>query len=215
MIKLVVLDLDHTTLNHQRQLTLRTKTVISACLEKGVKVTLATGRAFELAKPYALELGIQEPLILNNGALVKSLDGKILYAKTLSKPVQEKLLTLAETEGFSYTFYAEDGFYTSPSERLDFYQAWNQTYAEAQIKLHIHHQAKTFFGVNAYKLLIVIKNEKDFEKHYKHLKKTQEAHVTKSQEAFLDILPKDVNKGTALEILLKKYNLNTEEVLVI
>lgn len=71
MIKLLALDLDGTTLNSQGQISEANAAAIRAAEERGVLVTIATGRRFRDARPVGLELGLNAPLITHNGALLK------------------------------------------------------------------------------------------------------------------------------------------------
>ena len=55
-IKLIAIDLDDTLLNNQQQLSLRTCEVLGKVMKSGVAVTIATGRMFQLALPFARQL---------------------------------------------------------------------------------------------------------------------------------------------------------------
>lgn len=70
-IRLLALDLDGTLLNHRGHLTERNRQAIAGARECGVRVALCTGRRFRDARPIALELGLDVPLISHNGALTK------------------------------------------------------------------------------------------------------------------------------------------------
>jgi hydroxymethylpyrimidine pyrophosphatase-like HAD family hydrolase len=70
-IRLLALDLDGTLLNPRGQLTERSRQAIFAARDCGVHVALCTGRRFRDARPIALELGLDLPLISHNGALTK------------------------------------------------------------------------------------------------------------------------------------------------
>ncbi|HEY0077710.1 MAG TPA: Cof-type HAD-IIB family hydrolase [Pyrinomonadaceae bacterium] len=70
-IRLIALDLDGTLLNSRGELTARSRAAISAARERGVRVALVTGRRFRDARPLALELGLDVPVIAHNGALTK------------------------------------------------------------------------------------------------------------------------------------------------
>ena len=71
MIKLLALDLDGTTLNSRGEIPDANRTAIRAAEEKGVLVTIATGRRFRDAQPVGLDLALNAPLITHNGALLK------------------------------------------------------------------------------------------------------------------------------------------------
>jgi len=76
MIKLLALDLDGTLLNSRGEISEKNLKAIQQAEEKGVLVTIATGRRFRDARPVGLQLNLNAPLICHNGALLK-------YAETL------------------------------------------------------------------------------------------------------------------------------------
>lgn len=70
-IRLIALDLDGTLLNSRGELSERNRAAVASAREAGAKVTLVTGRRFRDARPIALELGLDVPVISHNGALTK------------------------------------------------------------------------------------------------------------------------------------------------
>jgi Cof subfamily protein (haloacid dehalogenase superfamily) len=70
-IRLIALDLDGTLLDSHGRLSARNRDAIAAARARGVRVALVTGRRFRDARPLALELGLDVPVIAHNGALTK------------------------------------------------------------------------------------------------------------------------------------------------
>jgi Cof subfamily protein (haloacid dehalogenase superfamily) len=70
-IGLLALDLDGTLLNSRGEVSARNRQALSEARELGVRVALVTGRRFRDARPLALELGLDVPVISHNGALTK------------------------------------------------------------------------------------------------------------------------------------------------
>lgn len=85
-IRLLALDLDGTLLTSRGELSERNSKAIAAARSLGVRVALVTGRRFRDARPLALELGLDVPVISHNGALTK-------HARTL-ETVSATLLPL-------------------------------------------------------------------------------------------------------------------------
>ena len=71
MIKLLALDIDGTTLNSKGEITDTTRSAIRAAEDKGVLVTIASGRRFRDAQPVGRALDLNAPLVTHNGALLK------------------------------------------------------------------------------------------------------------------------------------------------
>lgn len=89
MIKLIALDLDGTLLDSSGVISDDNRSAIRAAEELGVLVTVATGRRFRDARPVALEIGFNAPIVTHNGALLKN-------AETL-ETVHASLLETATT----------------------------------------------------------------------------------------------------------------------
>jgi Cof subfamily protein (haloacid dehalogenase superfamily) len=70
-IRLLALDLDGTLLNSRGQLSERNGLALQKAREFGVRVAIVTGRRFRDARPIALEIGLDVPVISHNGALTK------------------------------------------------------------------------------------------------------------------------------------------------
>ncbi len=77
--RLVVADIDGTLMARQGHISARVRRTIREAVGSGVIFTLATGRWFRSAQPIALELDINVPIVLHNGALIKeSVTGDVL-----------------------------------------------------------------------------------------------------------------------------------------
>jgi len=70
-IRLIALDLDGTLLNSRGELSARNRAAVGEARARGVRVALVTGRRFRDARPVALELGLDAPVVAHNGALTK------------------------------------------------------------------------------------------------------------------------------------------------
>lgn len=70
-IRLLALDLDGTLLDSHGRITEGNRAALEEARACGVRVALVTGRRFRDARPIALELGLDVPLIAHNGALTK------------------------------------------------------------------------------------------------------------------------------------------------
>jgi 5-amino-6-(5-phospho-D-ribitylamino)uracil phosphatase len=70
-IRLLALDLDGTLLNSRGELSERNFNAIRQARGVGVSVAIVTGRRFRDARPLALQLGLDVPVISHNGALTK------------------------------------------------------------------------------------------------------------------------------------------------
>ena len=121
-VRLLVLDIDGTLLDPAGKLTAATVAAVRAAVAFGCVVTLATGRRFRTAKPIADALGLELPILVQNGALIKdSLTGEILYHRHLScagAAVAIEYLWEAGAQPIVYeNAFVGDQVYTGPVER--------------------------------------------------------------------------------------------------
>lgn len=69
--RLLALDLDGTVIGKDLRVTDPVGQAVAAARARGVYVTLATGRVFRTALPFAQHLGLRDPLICYQGALIR------------------------------------------------------------------------------------------------------------------------------------------------
>ncbi|MFZ3216876.1 MAG: Cof-type HAD-IIB family hydrolase [Candidatus Acidiferrales bacterium] len=74
-IKLIAMDIDGTLLNSKLQISDRNAETIVEAAARGIEIVLVTGRRFDFALPIANALACDLHLIVNNGALAKSRNG--------------------------------------------------------------------------------------------------------------------------------------------
>jgi HAD superfamily hydrolase (TIGR01484 family) len=102
---------------------------IEALLERGVHVTLCTGRMFTGTQPLALELGLDAPLACVDGSHVAhSLSGRQLACSPLRGAALETLLgILVDHEAAAFAFSDELLFHDEGGMRyLDYVRAWSR-----------------------------------------------------------------------------------------
>ena len=86
-IKIIAVDLDGTLLSSGNVILPETEKVLRVASESGIKVVLATGRPLSGALPFAQQLGLsgdEQYAIVFNGAVVQSLDGRVLMSQELN-----------------------------------------------------------------------------------------------------------------------------------
>jgi Cof subfamily protein (haloacid dehalogenase superfamily) len=75
-IRLLALDIDGTIVGHDFRISDRTVAAIQGAVERGVRVSLATGRMPSSAVVYANRIGLTEPIIGHQGALVRAMPAR-------------------------------------------------------------------------------------------------------------------------------------------
>src|SRR5205814_4851471 len=106
MYRMLAIDVDGTLIGRDRHVSPRVRAAVRAALGVGALVTLATGRWFRSAQPIAAELGLELPIILRNGALVKdSLTGEVLDHCHLPVAMARAAIGLIERRGLQPIVY--------------------------------------------------------------------------------------------------------------
>jgi Cof subfamily protein (haloacid dehalogenase superfamily) len=101
MIQLLALDLDDTLLGHNLEISPRNREALQAAEDRGVRIVLASGRAVMAMERYARELGMFERpgyMISDNGATISStLPRAELLRHALERPLFLELLKAFDT----------------------------------------------------------------------------------------------------------------------
>lgn len=107
--ELLALDLDGTILDRSLRLDPALVAAVRGAVERGLVVTLATGRMPAAARRYWEELGIRAPVILYNGALVRNpQSGEDLLRETLPAPLPWKAFPAFANAPVDPLFFQDD-----------------------------------------------------------------------------------------------------------
>src|SRR5688572_16327616 len=100
MIKLLALDLDGTLLDSRGEIPDANRNAIRQAEQRGVLVTIATGRRFRDGRPLGLELELNAPLVTHNGALLKFADSlATVSAKLLNADTTQEIVRVGKEYG--------------------------------------------------------------------------------------------------------------------
>jgi Cof subfamily protein (haloacid dehalogenase superfamily) len=98
MIRLLAIDIDGTLLDSRGRIPEAHQQALEDAAARGVAIALVTGRSFHFTRPIADLLQLPVTMIVNNGAMVKSVEGATLLRRLL--PRDAALTVLAGTRGF-------------------------------------------------------------------------------------------------------------------
>src|SRR5438270_1951365 len=120
-IQMLVIDIDGTLLNPEGEITPLTRAAVQAARQAGILVTLATARRYSNTAPVAIELGLDIPLILYDGALIVEYpQGGILHTNPLPAPVGQQAVDLLAASGIQPVVHPATGLaeeiWTGPAE---------------------------------------------------------------------------------------------------
>lgn len=211
MYKMITIDVDDTLLNDERVVTEKTKQALVNAIEKGVKVTLATGRMYSSAKQIASQIGLNIPLITYQGSLVKNLlDGKVLYERSVPKEITQFLYDYAAKHELHIQGYFEDQLYSLvDNDKI-------KQYSKVANVPYLIEKAETLCQKPLSKILFFDEPEV-LDAHEKKLNELigDRAHITKSKPYFLEVLHLEGTKGHAVRYLAEHFDCSLSEVIAI
>lgn len=216
-IKLLALDLDGTLFTDDLIISARARRAIKAAQERGVLVTLATGRMFTAASKIAADLGLVAPLICYQGALVRDgVTGQVLYHQTVPRVLSHEIIAATAQRGLHLNVYMDDHLYVSAlSEGARYYSQINYGLT-LNVVGDLHSWLDAQGGREPTKLVIVTPAEEtdsvleEFTRLYR-----DRLQVTKSHPRFTEFTNIECSKGKALAFLASHLGVAREEVMAI
>src|SRR2546425_4914167 len=95
-VRLIALDVDGTLLDSRWQVSEANRAAIAGATRRGIEVALVTGRRYDFAMPVAQKLDCPLTMIVNNGALIRSKEGRTHLRHLLPRDISQRLLQLTK-----------------------------------------------------------------------------------------------------------------------
>jgi len=213
--KLLVLDVDGTLLNENKEITPGTMAALMKVQQMGLHIVLASGRPTHGVLPIAqaLELDNYGGFIMsyNGGQIFNAQSGELLYEKRIDPKQIPYLNKKAKKNGFPIFTYQKDTIITDSPDNI-----------------HIREEAALnnmeIIGVEDFpsavdfepcKCMLVSDDCESLSGLEAHWKKKLDGvlDVFSSETYFLEVVPAGINKGDTLAFLMDKLGVNREEVI--
>ncbi len=239
MYKLVAIDLDGTLLNSYGEVSNENKQAIKNAINKGVEVVLSSGRIGDSVESIAHDLSANNYYISGNGSMLYNMqEDKIEYENFIEKEKMLKLIKICEENSIYYSIYTENMVITkSLKYNVAFYNYENSKKAfdkrtNINIVQNIYEYVENLKNNKFLKITICDDSEIIFSRIIDKFKKINNidvldvAHMSRKiikegteevpvEYYYTEITNKNVDKWTAIEILIKKLNIKREEVIAI
>ena len=211
--KLLVLDVDGTLLNDEREISKRTLAALLKVQQMGVRIVLASGRPTYGLMPLAktLELGNYGGFVLSyNGCqIIKAQNGEILFERRINPEMLPYLEKKARKNGFAIFTYHDDTLITdSPDNEYIKNEALLNN-----LKIIREDEFSTAIDFAPCKCMLVSDKEKALIGLEQHWEGTLDAF--RSEPYFLEVVPCGVNKANTLGALLEHLGVTREEVIAV
>ena len=239
MYKLIAVDLDGTMLNSYGEISKNTKESVKKCLEKGMKIVIASGRPIDSIKAIAKELELEEYCIAGNGSLIYNLkDNKIIYENCMKKEKVLEIIKICEENSISYNVYTENTILAVNFKYNVLY------YHKENLKKEEDKQTNISIVENMYNYVQNLNDEKFlkiticdedaiiFNSIIKKMKKIENVEVLETAHMsrkiirqgtekipveyyYTEISAQNVDKWDAVKFLAEKLSVNSEEIIAI
>lgn len=238
MYKLIAIDLDGTLLNSYGEITQKNKEAIQYAVNEGVEIVLASGRDPKTIEEISLELGIKNFLIAGNGASVYDIkQEKNIYENFLEIEKALKIIRICKDNSIFFNIYTTTGIIT---ESLDYnVKVFNNenSFKPNKKRTNIEIVKNIYDYVeekrpNILKIIICDENKIIFNNIIEKIKKVRDVEVLdvehmskkiirigtqeyKIEYFYTEVTNKDANKWDAIKFLLRKLNIEENEVICI
>ena len=211
--ELVVTDLDDTLLRDDQTLSERSIRTARRAQEMGVRMAIATGRKYSSALPYAKALGLKGPMICCQGAHIADIEtGSDIRVQGVPLPLALEMLKFARERGLFIQYYTtEDYFFEQKSEQSDYYER-----TAGVPGVETGRPLEETLNFEPVKMLI-ISDPPSIRQAYEEAARLfgGRLEIAISKPRYLEVTHPDVNKGAALEYLLKYTGIPRERVMAV
>lgn len=210
-IRLIVMDLDGTLLTSEKNVSDYSKQVLRRAREKGVAVTVATGRMLISANYFGREIEADAPIICCNGALVQNLGAKSpLFERVFPPETTAELLELAHAHGWYVQWYSGENIYAE-DYRPEYFAAY-RTVKGFSLQEVGHNFSAYTKGV----VQVVMRDlEKGIAPIAALIRERFEGRVEVQQSRgyTLDLTPAGVTKAVGVEAVMRHLGISPAEVM--
>lgn len=210
-IKLIALDMDGTLLNRQKLVSQKNALAVKQAMDKGIFVTIATGRMPASASYFAKQLKMNCPVISCNGGVVKSLDtDKIIYEAHFPKNTIKTLITMCYAKNWYIRWYIGNTIYVRYID-MNMFPAYKTTKG-----LNIVEVGENFNDYLENVTQIVVCNfEGKIQQIYEEIASTFGNRIGLQQNTgyTMDITPPGITKSVGLSKLAEYLNIKREEIM--
>ena len=217
-IRLITLDIDGTLVGEDLVIGERTRSAIAEAMRRGIAVSLVTGRMATSALPFARALGLTDPIVAQQGALVRAMpepgskrQGRLLFHRALKPEVTVEIVGWCQERDLTPHFnYLEWMIVASDESRLDEYRLFVgdrlRVVPDIQARAHGPVTKVVAIGEGEHSLDVLDEARAHF---------AGRAEVTLSHPRFLEFLAPRVSKGLGVRWLARRAGVPLGQCLAI
>ncbi len=216
-IRMIALDIDGTIVGDDLSLRPRVRSAIRAAVRRGIRVSLATGRMATSAMRFAEELGLVDPIVAYQGALIRAMPtergrlGRLLVHRPLAAPVARAAVRWSVDSGLDpHVNHLETFVIRADDPRTDDYSAFLGAPARRVPDIH------DAIVRPVTKIIAVAEEPRPIGSlEAARAAFTGRADVTVSHPRFLEFVAPGVSKGRAVRWLARRHGIPLGQALAI
>lgn len=233
-IRFIAIDMDGTLLNRRGEISEENRAAIEEARNKGIVVSIATGRSYLGAKRLLDQVGLNLPLIHLNGAVIRSEEDEVLKEVCLDRDVVRDLHETLEKLGIYHELYTSEGIFANRNgynhlkvemdklktaapeiapELLE--ERAKKQFRTAEVKQRHLEDFLEASDVKIYKLLAFTWTESKLEEARRLSKQVPDIAVTSSANHNIEINHIEAQKGCAVRWLAERLSIPLEKVMAI
>ena len=215
--KLLVLDVDGTLLNNEKEISKRTLSTLLKAQHTGIRIVLASGRPTSGLLPLAkaLEIGNFGGFIVSyNGAqIINAENGEVMFDKRINPELIPYLEKKARKNNFSIFTYHDEYLLTDNADNVHIRrEAWLNN-----LRIMEEEEFSIAIDFAPCKCVLVSDDEEALRGLENHWKRRLDGvlDVFPSEPYFLEVVPCGVDKANTLGVLMEQLGVKREEVIAI
>jgi Cof subfamily protein (haloacid dehalogenase superfamily) len=210
-VRLIALDLDGTLLYPDHSISERTQNAIDEARQRGVRVTVATGRMYASSIPFVRQIKVDMPFVTSQGAMVRTVDGGVVSHQPIAPRIAWDVVDYALTHGHHVNVYINDMVYVQKDGKTI------QEYAEYFTVPYEICDLRELLKTAAPTKILFLENEETMPALQAALNRRFEnrLHMVLSHPAFLEVNHPDTNKWNAIRDIGRLYGIEGDEIMAI
>jgi Cof subfamily protein (haloacid dehalogenase superfamily) len=206
--RLVAVDLDGTLLRSDHSISPANRRAVQRLRDIGVHVVIASGRMHQATTRYADELGLEEPIISYNGAMVRLHPaGETWHHLRVPGECAEVVMRYCAEHGLHLNYYLDDHLYVARrGEWAEFYVRQTGSPMEEIGTL------EGLLGTQPTKMILIDTPETTIRllDHFRGVF-GRSLYITRTNPEYLEFMHPEANKGDALRIVAERLGIPRDE----
>lgn len=219
--RMLILDLDGTTLNDKKEITAKNLNAVKMLMKRGIKVIVCTGRIFQGARYYAKAIGAKDPVIACNGAVIKTMpENELLYFDPLEKENSKTVVDICRKNSIYIHAYVGETMVTEQLKysSLIYFERNRDMDEEDRIDIKVVDNLKEYIskcGIPVSKLVIMSESSEQLKLVRKEVSGIAGIEIVSSSPENFEVMNEGVSKGKAIRFLCGYFGIPVEQTAAI